>query len=202
MKRSLDILVAGALLILTLPFWAVAAVAIKTQDRGPVFFRQTRVGRGQREFGLLKFRTMVTDAETLGGYQTVDGDPRITRVGRWLRRSSIDELPQLWNVLRGEMSLVGPRPDTPAQAAMAAALLLALASVTPAQAAGYTPDQWALRCSVRPGLTGLAQVARKTGKADRSRLELDLEYIRRQSLWRDISILGQTVLVVLRLVNH
>ena len=184
MKRSLDILVAGALLILTSPFWAVAAVAIKTQDRGPVFFRQTRVGRGQREFGLLKFRTMVTDAETLGGYQTVDGDPRITRVGRWLRRSSIDELPQLWNVLRGEMSLVGPRPDTPAQAA------------------GYTPDQWALRCSVRPGLTGLAQVARKTGKADRSRLELDLEYIRRQSLWRDISILGQTVLVVLRLVNR
>jgi lipopolysaccharide/colanic/teichoic acid biosynthesis glycosyltransferase len=183
-KRGFDIAVSGALLVLTLPLWALIALAIRLQDGGPVLFRQTRVGRGQREFGLIKFRSMVTDAEARGGYQTVAADPRITPVGKWLRRSSLDELPQLWNVLRGEMSLVGPRPDTPAQAA------------------GYDPDDWALRCSVRPGLTGLAQVTRKSAGGGKTRLQLDLEYVRNRSIRLDLAILGRTVLFALLLANR
>ena len=105
----------------------------------PVLFRQTRLGLHGREFGMFKFRSMVKNAASIGPYFTSDNDPRITRVGRFIRRTSIDELPQILNVLRGDMSLVGPRPDVPAQRAL------------------YSDADWAQRCSVRPGITGLAQ---------------------------------------------
>jgi len=184
MKRAFDILVAGALLVLTLPLWAPVALAIRLQDGGPVLFRQIRVGRGGQEFTLLKFRSMVVDAEARGGYQTVRGDPRITPLGRWLRRSSLDELPQLWNVLRGEMSLVGPRPDMPRQKA------------------DYRAADWEERCSVRPGLTGLAQMRKITGQTAVSRLESDLDYVRRHGLVRDLAILWRTAVAVVGLRNR
>ena len=184
MKRLFDIVVAGLLLIVTLPLWVLVALVIKAQDGGPVLFRQTRVGRGQREFTLLKFRSMVVDAEARGGYQTVAGDPRVTRLGHWLRRSSLDELPQLWNVIRGEMSLVGPRPDTPAQEG------------------DYSPEDWAERCSIRPGLTGLAQMRKVTGQQGASRLESDLDYVRHHGLARDLAILLRTAVAVVGLRNR
>lgn len=139
MKRLVDIVGALAALALLSPVMLGAMLAVWLDDGRPVFFRQTRVGVGGRTFGMFKFRTMVRNASTIGPWHTASDDPRITRTGRFLRRSSIDELPQILNVLRGEMSLVGPRPDVPAQEAL------------------YTPQDWALRCSVRPGITGLAQ---------------------------------------------
>ncbi|MEM8787417.1 MAG: sugar transferase [Pseudomonadota bacterium] len=183
-KRVFDIGVAAALIALTAPLWGLAAVAILAQDGGPVFFRHTRVGRGGRRFGMWKFRSMVRDAATRGGYQTVRGDPRITPVGRLLRRTSIDELPQLLNVVCGDMSLVGPRPDTPAQEA------------------NYATEDWALRCTVRPGITGLAQVAAKTSATPQDRAALDLRYVREQSLALDLRIMGRTAMAVLRLKNR
>ncbi|MGH3013626.1 MAG: sugar transferase, partial [Gaiellaceae bacterium] len=110
-KRALDIAGASVGLLVSAPFLAAAAAAVKLEDRGPVLYRQRRVGKDGREFDLLKLRTMVVGAERLGaGYAVDEGDPRITRAGRVLRRLSVDELPQLWNVVRGDMSLVGPRP--------------------------------------------------------------------------------------------
>lgn len=183
-RRALDLCIATILLLVTLPVWGTAALAVKLQDGGPAFFRQVRVGRGGRRFRMWKIRTMVPDAAQRGGYQTVKGDPRMTPLGRWLRRSSIDELPQLLNVLVGDMSLVGPRPDTPAQEA------------------GYDPADWTERCSVRPGLTGPAQIMSKTESAGRSRLELDLDYVRNRSLRRDLVVLTRTALAVLQLRNR
>ena len=111
MNRALDVAIAGAGLVLSSPFLAAGALAVKLQDRGPVLYRQTRVGRDGEDFELLKLRTMVVGAERQGlGYAVEQGDARITRVGRVLRRLSIDELPQLWNVVRGDMSVIGPRP--------------------------------------------------------------------------------------------
>jgi lipopolysaccharide/colanic/teichoic acid biosynthesis glycosyltransferase len=118
---------------------------------------------------------MVKDAAGIGPYSTGRDDPRITHVGRFLRRSSIDELPQLLNVLRGDMSLVGPRPDVPAQQAL------------------YRPDDWALRCSVRPGITGLAQAALRSEATPEQRLALDLDYARNHGLLRDLQILAMTL---------
>ncbi|MSU89673.1 sugar transferase [Rhodobacteraceae bacterium 2CG4] len=183
-RRGLDIAVAATALLVTLPLWGGAALAVRLQDGGPAFFRQERVGLHGRRFRMWKIRTMVPDAERRGGWQTAAGDPRITPLGRWLRRTSIDELPQLINVLAGDMSLVGPRPDTPAQQA------------------GYDPEDWALRCSVRPGLTGPAQVASKSGAAPPSRLEIDLDYVRNRSLRRDLAVLLRTLGTVLQLRNR
>lgn len=116
-KRILDVAVSGAVLLLSSPILVVAAVAIRLTSRGPALYRAVRVGQGGRTFRMLKFRTMVVDADRVGPCVTAAGDPRITRVGGFLRKSKIDELPQLWNVLRGEMSLVGPRPNVPELAA-------------------------------------------------------------------------------------
>lgn len=175
MKRALDIV--GALLALSLlwPVLLLAALAVALESGRPVLFRQLRVGLQGRTFTLLKFRSMVKDASARGPAFTTGGDPRITRVGRFLRRSSIDELPQLLNVLRGDMSLVGPRPDLPSQAG------------------GYRPEDWALRCRVRPGITGLAQATLRSEATPEQRLCADLAYARNPSLGEDLRILLMTL---------
>ena len=140
MKRASDVVLSALTLVLTSPFLALAAVAIAIEDRGPVLFRQTRIGRGGGEFEILKLRTMVVGAESAGAGLAVNrGDPRITRVGRVLRRLSVDELPQLWNVLVGDMSVVGPRPTVRWQVER------------------YTQRQQQ-RLDVMPGITGWAQI--------------------------------------------
>lgn len=180
MKRVFDIVVSlGVLILLAVPM-LVIAFAIWRHDRGPVFYRQTRVGRQTRPFEMLKFRTMVTDADKIGGYQTSADDARITRVGGFLRRTSLDEVPQILNILRGEMSLVGPRPDVPKQEGL------------------YAPEDWQKRHHVRPGITGLAQASGRSEMDFETRTQFDLEYADGASLWLDIKIILRTVAVVFR----
>jgi lipopolysaccharide/colanic/teichoic acid biosynthesis glycosyltransferase len=175
MKRVLDVLVAAAALIVLSPVLALVALAIVLETGLPVLFRQVRIGLGGREFGMYKFRSMVRNAAAVGPYYTSAADPRITRVGAFIRRTSLDELPQLFNVLAGDMSLVGPRPDVPAQRSL------------------YTGEAWAQRCSVRPGITGLAQATLRSEATPEQRLALDLRYAREHSLWLDLRILAWTV---------
>ena len=178
MNRAADTAGAAAALLLASPVLAAAAVAIKLEDRGPVLYRQQRVGRNGREFELLKLRTMVEGAESIGaGYAVDRGDPRITRVGRVLRRLSIDELPQLWNVIRGEMSLVGPRPTLAYQVER------------------YTARQ-RRRLDVRPGITGWAQVHGRAELPWDERIELDVWYVDNRSPWLDLKILLRTPLAL------
>jgi len=183
-KRLFDVIISLLAAALLAPIFLVIAALVVITDGMPIFFRQTRVGQGGRTFGLWKFRTMVRNAASVGGYQTVAGDPRITSFGRILRKTSLDELPQIWNVLVGHMSLVGPRPDTPQQQS------------------DYTQDDWQRRTSVRPGLTGLAQVVYKRRPTDMTRTELDLDYIARRSFGLDMQILCMTVGTVVRLKNR
>jgi lipopolysaccharide/colanic/teichoic acid biosynthesis glycosyltransferase len=174
LKRVLDVVGATAGLALASPFLAAAALAIKLEGGGPVLYRQQRVGLGGEEFDLLKLRTMVVGAEGLGAGWAVDqGDPRITRVGRVARRVSVDELPQLWNVLRGDMSLVGPRPTLAYQVEQ------------------YTPRQ-RLRLEAKPGITGWAQVQGRARLQWADRIELDLWYVENRSVWLDLKILALT----------
>lgn len=175
MKRLADVVLALAGLLLLSPLLVAAALAIALESGPPVVFRQTRVGRGGRAFEMYKFRSMVADARVRGPYFTAANDSRITRVGRFLRRTSIDELPQLVNVLKGDMSLVGPRPDLPVQRAR------------------YSPAQWEERCSVRPGITGLAQALHRSEASEAERLSLDLRYVREHNLWLDLRIVGWTL---------
>ena len=174
-KRLFDILVSAAMLLLLLPILGVIAVTIKIDSPGPVFFRQARVGLGGKIFVILKFRSMISDAEKLGGYSTKKGDLRITRTGQFFRRTSLDELPQLLNVLIGDMSLVGPRPDVPAQKGF------------------YTEEEWTLRHKVRPGITGLAQATVRSDAKPGERKSLDLQYVRNSSLIFDLKIILLTV---------
>jgi len=153
----------------------LVVAAIRFDSPGPALFRQVRIGLGGRHFDILKFRSMVVGAENLGGYSTVEGDPRITRVGRFIRRTSIDELPQLFNVLKGDMSLVGPRPDVPAQRA------------------DYTDEEWLIRHQVRPGVTGLAQATLRSLATIEERKAMDLNYATQNSLVFDMKILLMTV---------
>jgi lipopolysaccharide/colanic/teichoic acid biosynthesis glycosyltransferase len=175
MKRALDWLMALLALLLFSPLLLAAAAAVVLESGPPVLFRQTRLGLHGREFRMYKFRSMVTDAAAQGPYYTAEADPRITRVGRWLRRTSIDELPQLLNVLKGDMSLVGPRPDVPEQRRL------------------YSDADWAQRCSVRPGITGLAQAMLRSEATPAQRLALDLRYAREHSLGLDLRIIGWTL---------
>ena len=178
MNRALDVALAGAGLVAASPALAVAVVAIKLEDRGPVLYRQRRVGKDGEEFELLKLRTMVVGAERVGaGYAVNEGDPRITRVGRMLRRLSIDELPQLWNVVRGEMSLIGPRPTLRYQVER------------------YTPRQ-RRRLEVKPGITGWAQVHGRAKLPWDERIELDVWYVEHRSPWVDLQILLRTPLAL------
>jgi lipopolysaccharide/colanic/teichoic acid biosynthesis glycosyltransferase len=179
-RRALDVIVAAGVLAIASPLIALAAVAIRLESRGGAIYRQRRVGRAGAEFDVLKLRTMVDGAERTGaGLLVADGDPRITRVGAWLRRTSLDELPNLWNVLRGEMSLIGPRPTVPSQVAQ------------------YTPRQRG-RLAVKPGITGWAQVNGRASLPWSERIELDLWYIDHRSLVLDARILARTARVLLR----
>ncbi len=174
MSRALDLAIAGVVLALSAPLLALAALAIKLESHGPVFYRQRRVGRAGRPFELWKLRTMVRGAETLGaGIYVVEGDTRITRVGRLLRRYSLDELPNLVNVLRGEMAVVGPRPTVQEQVDR------------------YT-DRQRLRLEVKPGITGWAQINGRTSLPWPERIELDVWYVEHRSLRLDLRILART----------
>jgi lipopolysaccharide/colanic/teichoic acid biosynthesis glycosyltransferase len=176
----LDILVSAAVLLLTSPLLAVAVLAIRLESAGHPIYRQRRVGRGGRTFDVLKLRTMVDGAEHIGAGLAVEAnDARITRVGALLRRTSLDELPNLLNVLRGEMSLIGPRPTVPVQVEQ------------------YTPSQRG-RLAVKPGITGWAQVNGRTSLPWSERIELDLYYIEHRSLRMDLEILWRTVALVVR----
>jgi lipopolysaccharide/colanic/teichoic acid biosynthesis glycosyltransferase len=177
-RRAVDIAVSAVILVLASPLLAAALVAIRLESRGPAFYRQRRIGLLGRPFEMLKLRTMVVGAERLGaGLAINEGDPRVTRAGAFLRRTSLDELPNLVNVLRGEMSLIGPRPTLPAQVA------------------AYTPRQ-RCRLTVRPGITGWAQVNGRAALPWGERIELDLFYIAHRSLSLDLRILWRTVAIV------
>ena len=173
-NRVADVAVAGTALLVASPLLGLAALAVKLADRGPVLYRQTRVGKDGRDFELLKLRTMVVGAEAIGaGFAVNAGDPRITRVGRVLRRLSLDELPQLWNVVRGEMSVIGPRPTLRYQVER------------------YDERQ-RRRLEVRPGITGWAQVNGRAELPWPERIELDVWYVEHRSPRLDLKILART----------
>jgi lipopolysaccharide/colanic/teichoic acid biosynthesis glycosyltransferase len=174
LTRPLDAALAALLLAIASPLLALAAIAIRLESRGAVFYRQRRVGRGGVPFELWKLRTMVPGAETMGdGIYVIEGDPRITRVGRLLRRFSLDELPNLVNVLKGEMAIVGPRPTVQEQVDR------------------YTERQ-RRRLEVKPGITGWAQVNGRTSLSWPERIELDVWYVEHRSLCLDLRILART----------
>jgi len=194
-KRAYDVFFSGIGLILFSPVLLLLAVAIKLADKGPVFFRQKRVGHRGNPFWILKFRTMIVNAERAGLSVTQDGDPRITRIGRILRKTKLDELPQLWNVFRGEMSLVGPRPEVPRYVEL------------------YTPEQRKI-LDLKPGITDLAtlefrreeELLKTAADVERfylefcvpRKIELNLLYARDANLLSDTWIILQTVIPWLR----
>jgi lipopolysaccharide/colanic/teichoic acid biosynthesis glycosyltransferase len=174
MTRPLDVLLAAALLIVASPLLVVAVIAIRLESRGPAIYRQRRVGRDGEPFELCKLRTMVSGAEAMGaGIYVLEGDARITRTGRLLRRFSLDELPNLLNVLRGDMAIVGPRPTIQEQVDR------------------YTERQ-RRRLEVRPGITGWAQINGRASLPWPERIELDVWYVDNRSLWLDLRILART----------
>ncbi len=180
LKRLFDMFLSAVGLALSLPVWVVAALAIKWEDGGPVFYRQRRVGKKGREFAALKFRSMRRDAEEKwGAIPAAENDPRITRVGRFLRATAMDELPQLWNILRGDMSFVGPRPEW-------ADLVTGFRKAIPS---------FDRRHVVQPGLTGLAQIYGHSELPRRQKLRYDLFYIEKQSFWLDLRLIGISFLV-------
>ena len=179
MSRALDVAIAALALAVSSPVLALAALATWIESGRPIVFRQRRVGRGGEPFDLFKLRTMVHDAERIGAGIAVDaGDPRITRVGTLLRRYSIDELPNLVNVLRGEMAIVGPRPTIQVQVDQ------------------YTPRQ-RRRLEVRPGITGWAQVHGRASLPWHERIELDVWYVEHRSLALDLRVLAMTIRLIL-----
>jgi lipopolysaccharide/colanic/teichoic acid biosynthesis glycosyltransferase len=178
LHRLVDTALASGALALSAPLLGLAALGIKLDDGGPVLYRQRRVGKDGRDFELLKLRTMVVDAERQGaGFAVNRGDPRITRVGRVLRKLSLDELPQLWNVVRGDMSLVGPRPTLRYQVER------------------YDERQ-RRRLEVKPGITGWAQIHGRAALPWAERIELDVWYVEHRSGWLDLKILARTPLAL------
>jgi lipopolysaccharide/colanic/teichoic acid biosynthesis glycosyltransferase len=178
-RRTLDVAVSSLALLLSSPLLVLAMLAIRLESPGPTIYRQRRVGLDGKRFDVLKLRTMVDGAEHMGaGLAVNENDSRITRVGAVLRRSSLDELPNLLNVLRGDMSLIGPRPTIPVQVE------------------SYTERQRG-RLTVKPGITGWAQVHGRASLPWSERIELDLYYIAHRSLWLDLRILWRTVVMVL-----
>jgi lipopolysaccharide/colanic/teichoic acid biosynthesis glycosyltransferase len=179
-NRAADLAVAGGTLLVASPLLALAALAVKLEDGGPVLYRQTRVGKDGTDFELLKLRTMVVGAETMGAGLAVDrGDSRITRAGRLLRKLSLDELPQLWNVVRGEMSVIGPRPTLRYQVEQ------------------YDERQ-RHRLDVKPGITGWAQINGRATLPWAERIELDVWYVEHRSPGLDLRILARTPLALFR----
>ena len=178
MNRAADLAVAGAALLVSSPLLALACIAIKLEDGGPVLYRQSRVGKDGVDFELLKLRTMVVGAERQGaGWAVTAGDPRITRVGALLRRLSLDELPQLWNVVRGDMAVIGPRPTLRYQVEQ------------------YDERQLH-RLDVKPGITGWAQIHGRASLPWAERIELDLWYVRHHNWKTDLLILLRTPLAL------
>lgn len=175
MKRSFDIIFSALLICVVFPFGVLIALIIKMTSPGPVFFVQQRVGRYCQTFEMYKFRTMVQGAEQIGGFQTRQNDPRITPIGRVLRRSSLDELPQLLNVIIGDMSVLGPRPNVMEQKIF------------------YKEHDWNERHSIRPGITGLAQVKCRSKCSFEERLAYDLEYVRTNKIGSDLKLIINTV---------
>ena len=194
LKRTFDLLASALGLIILSPIFALIALLIRLTSPGPVFYRARRVGQGGREFTLYKFRSMVADADRRGPGITTAGDPRVTSIGRVLRRTKLDELPQLWNVLRGDMSLVGPRPEDPRYVAL------------------YTPEQRRV-LDVRPGITSLASIEYRNEEAVLhgpdweqhyihevmpAKLAIDLRYVQRATLFTDLLIILRTLLALFR----
>ena len=180
MNRAADVAIAGGALLVASPLLALAALAAKLEDGGPVLYRQTRVGRDGVDFELLKLRTMVVGAETMGAGLAVNrGDSRITRTGRLLRKLSLDELPQLWNVVRGEMSVIGPRPTLRYQVEQ-------------------YDDRQRHRLDVKPGITGWAQVNGRASLPWAERIELDVWYVEHRSPLVDLRILARTPFALFR----
>ncbi|CDN45264.1 sugar transferase [Paenibacillus sp. P22] len=190
MKRAMDIVAASIGLIFLMPVFLLLAIAIKIEDpKGPVFFSQKRVGKGERPFHMYKFRSMVSNAEELladllekneiqGAMFKMKDDPRITRIGKFIRKTSIDELPQLWNVVRGDMSLVGPRPPLPREVA---------------EYTAYDKQ----RLKVTPGCTGLWQVSGRNSLSFSEMVELDIQYIQNRNILFDTSIVIKTIKLLL-----
>jgi lipopolysaccharide/colanic/teichoic acid biosynthesis glycosyltransferase len=182
MKRVFDFVLAAIGLTLSAPFWVVIPLAVKLEDGGPVLFRQTRVGLGGREFHVLKFRSMVPDAERrFGLLQAREADPRVTRVGRLLRATALDELPQLWNIITGDMSFVGPRALCPGEVEVRGDGTFVPLNAIP----GYEK-----RHSIKPGLTGLAQVYASRDIARSSKFRLDLLYLERATFLLDLKLIA------------
>lgn len=193
-KRTFDVLASAGGLVLVSPLLGLIALAIRLTSPGPVFYASSRVGLGGKTFNMLKFRTMVPNADAVGPLVTAGDDPRITSIGRYLRRTKLDELPTLWNVLKGDMSIVGPRPENPQSASL------------------YTEAQRRI-WTVRPGITSLATLKYRheerllAGAVDlddayfhlmQDKLALELEYVQRQSFWLDLRIIMHTLAAVLR----
>lgn len=188
-QRLVESVLAAAVLVLTLPLMLLIAVIVRLDSPGPIVFRQVRIGRNGKLFRFAKFRTLYVDArerwphlyayrytadEVAALHFKLKDDPRVTRVGRWLRKSTLDELPNLWNVLTGEVALVGPRPEIP-------------------EMLPYYDDEGLSKFSVRPGITGLAQVRGRGDLSFRDTVNFDIEYVRTRSVWLDIEILVRTV---------
>ncbi len=180
MKRAFDMALSGIGLLVSSPLWLIFGAAIKLEDGGPVFYSQERVGFGGRPFEALKFRSMRTDAESgVGAVQAVEDDPRVTRIGRFMRKTAMDELPQLWNIFRGDMSFVGPRALRPGEVDASEGGFVSIDSIP-----GY-----AARTAVRPGLTGVAQIYAPRDVPRRQKFRYDRLYVQRQSMWLDLRLI-------------
>jgi lipopolysaccharide/colanic/teichoic acid biosynthesis glycosyltransferase len=180
-KRVFDMVLSGAGLILSSPLWALFAAAIKLEDGGPIFFTQERVGLGGRVFTALKFRSMRPDAEAIvGAVQATEHDPRVTRIGRFMRATAMDELPQLWNIFSGDMSFVGPRALRPGEIEAGSGGRLERLEEVPG---------FAQRITVRPGLTGIAQVFARRDIPRRQKFRYDRIYVKRRTFWLDVRLI-------------
>ena len=189
-KRLLDVLLAGTGLVASAPLWGLIAVAIKLEDGGPVFYGQERSGLNGRSFSVRKFRSMIPDAEArTGAIQATMHDPRVTRVGRLLRATAMDELPQLWNIFVGDMSFTGPRALRPGEIEVVGSGRVELLEDVPG---------FAVRASVRPGLTGVAQIYAPRDIARRHKFKYDLLYVRQQSFWLDVRLIGLSFWITFR----
>lgn len=190
LKRPFDVLLSGSGILLSSPLWLIIAALIKLEDRGPVFYRQERVGRGGRIFRVIKFRSMNPDAEKHGGaVQAVERDPRVTRVGRVLRATAMDELPQLLNIFKGDMSFVGPRALRPNEKEVH--------GDPDTRAIGDIPG-YEERCRVRPGLTGLTQVFLPGDTPRRRKFRVDRIYIRRRGFGLDLRLIALSFWITFR----
>ncbi|MEQ1729773.1 MAG: sugar transferase [Vicinamibacterales bacterium] len=189
-KRALDVALSGVGLVVSAPIWAALAVLIRLEDKGPVFFGQERVGAGGRIFRVLKFRSMIVDAEArVGALQASEHDPRVTRIGRIMRSTAMDELPQLWNIFRGDMSFVGPRALRPGEIeAGGDGRHIAMEEIP-----GYVE-----RTSIRPGLTGIAQIYAPRDVARRYKFMYDAVYVKRQSFSMDVRLIALSFWITFR----